>query len=525
MSVGPMALLVKALGRELRTSMRSYSSGAPAVKMYIDGQFVDSESTEFTDVHDPATNRLLCRTPKSTKEEMERAVECAKTAFQKWKNTSVLTRQTLMLKYQAQVREHSKQIAEIIVQENGKTMADAEGDVLRGLQVIDACTAIPILQMGESVPNIATDMDTISYKVPIGVTASICPFNFPAMIPLWSFPVTVACGNAAILKPSERVPGASMILADLFAKAGAPPGLLNVIHGQHQAVDFICEHPDIKAVSFVGSDPAGKHIYKLANEHGKRVQCNMAAKNHCVVMPDANRKMSLSQIVGAAFGAAGQRCMALSVAIFVGKSGEWIPELVEAARKLKVNAGHVPGTDLGPVISPQSKTRIRDLVDSGVKDGASLDLDGRDIVVPGYETGNFVGPTVLSGVKPFMKCYTEEIFGPVLCCLSAGTLDEAIEIINRNPYGNGTAIFTTNGATARAFVNRIEAGQVGVNVPIPVPLPMFSFTGNKGSFLGDNHFYGKYGINFHTQTKTVTQLWRSSDATDTVASTAMPTMQ
>ncbi|KAF7393137.1 hypothetical protein HZH66_008970 [Vespula vulgaris] len=520
-----MALLTRIIKCEARHISRLYSSSPPTVKMYIDGQFVESKATEFTDVHDPATNELICRTPKCTKEEMERAVENAKNAYEKWRNTSVLTRQNLMLKYQALIREHSKEIAENMVKENGKTLLDAEGDILRGLQVVDACTSIPMLQMGESTPNIATDMDIISYKISLGVTASICPFNFPAMIPLWSFPVSVACGNTTILKPSERVPGASMILADLFTKAGAPPGLLNVIHGQHAAVDFICEHPNIKAVSFVGSDQAGKYIYKQSSAHGKRVQCNMGAKNHCVVLPDANKNKTISQITGAAFGAAGQRCMALSVAIFVGKSKEWIGELVEAAKRLKVNAGHVPGTDLGPVISPQSKQRIYDLVESGVKEGVGLPLDGRGIVVPGYERGNFIGPTILTGVKSSMKCYTEEIFGPVLSCMFADTLDEAIDIINKNPYGNGTAVFTNNGATARKFVDRIEAGQVGVNVPIPVPLPMFSFTGNKGSFLGDNHFYGKYAVNFYTQTKTVTQLWRSGDASNIASSTAMPTMQ
>ncbi|XP_014471882.1 PREDICTED: probable methylmalonate-semialdehyde dehydrogenase [acylating], mitochondrial [Dinoponera quadriceps] len=520
-----MSLLARIAKCEIRFTTRFYSNAAPTVKMYIDGQFVESKATEFTDVHNPATNQLLCRTPKCTKDEMESAVQSARNTYKKWRNTSILTRQSLMLKYQALIREHSKEIAENIVRENGKTMADAEGDVLRGLQVVDACASIPMLQMGESSTNIATDMDIISYKVPLGITASICPFNFPAMIPLWSFPISVACGNAAILKPSERVPGASMILADLFTRAGAPAGLLSVIHGQREAVNFICEHPDIKAVSFVGSDQAGQYIYKQSSAHGKRVQCNMGAKNHCIVLPDANKNKTLSQIVGAAFGAAGQRCMALSVAIFVGRSKEWITELVQAAKRLKVNAGHVPGTDLGPVISPQAKQRICELIESGVKDGAKLPLDGRGIVVPSYENGNFVGPSLLIDVKPTMKCYTEEIFGPVLSCIFVDTTEEAINIINKNPYGNGTAVFTTNGATARAFVNRIEVGQVGINVPIPVPLPMFSFTGNKGSFLGDSHFYGKHGVNFHTQTKTITQLWRSDDATDIASSTAMPTMQ
>lgn len=261
------------------------------------------------------------------------------------------------------------------------------------------CAGIPSLLLGESMGNIATDMDTISYRIPLGVTGSICPFNFPAMVPLWTFPISIACGNATVLKPSERVPGASMILADLFAKSGAPAGLLNIVHGQREAVNFICDHPDIRAVSFVGSDHAGKYIYERSSTHGKRVQCNNGAKNHCVVLPDANKNKSISQIVGAAFGAAGQRCMALSVAVFVGKSKEWIPEIVEAAKKLNVNAGHVPGADLGPVISPQSKQRICELIESAAKEGANLPLDGRGIKVPNFEKGNFVGPTVITSVK------------------------------------------------------------------------------------------------------------------------------
>lgn len=300
---------------------------------------------------------------------------------------------------------------------------------------------------------------------------------------------------------------------------------MQVIHGAHDAVNFICDNPDIKAVSFVGSDQAGKYIYERAGRNGKRVQSNMGAKNHGVIMADANKEHTLNQLAGAAFGAAGQRCMALSTAVFVGEAKEWIPELVSRAQKLKVNAGHVPGTDLGPVISPQSKQRIHHLIESGVKEGAKLVLDGRNITVKGYEKGNFVGPTILTDVKVGMECYREEIFGPVLVCLCVDTFDEAIELINNNPYGNGTAIFTNNGATARKFVNQIDVGQVGINVPIPVPLPMFSFTGSRGSFLGDNHFYGKQGIKFYTQTKTVTQLWREGDVTHSQAAVAMPTMK
>jgi malonate-semialdehyde dehydrogenase (acetylating)/methylmalonate-semialdehyde dehydrogenase len=316
-----------------------------------------------------------------------------------------------------------------------------------------------------------------------------------------------------------------MMLVEMLMEAGAPKGVVNVIHGQHESVNFICDNPAIKAISFVGSDQAGKYIYERGSKNGKRVQSNMGAKNHGVIMADANKEQTLNQLVGAAFGAAGQRCMALSTAVFVGEARNWLPDLVERASKLKVNAGHEPDADLGPVISPQAKKRICDLVETGVKDGAKLLLDGRGIVVPGYEKGNFVGPTILADVKANMKCYTEEIFGPVLVTLSVDTLDDAIHLINSNPYGNGTAIFTTNGATARKFTQDIDVGQVGVNVPIPVPLPMFSFTGSRGSFMGDANFYGKAGINFYTQLKTVTQMWREQDATDSKAHVAMPVMR
>jgi len=315
------------------------------------------------------------------------------------------------------------------------------------------------------------------------------------------------------MKPSEKDPGACMMLVQLAKDAGIPDGCVNVIHGAHKAVDFICENPDIKAISFVGSDQAGQYIYEKGSKNGKRVQSNMGAKNHGVIMPDANKEAALNQLTAAAFGAAGQRCMALSTAVFVGKTKEWIPDLVAKAKKLRVTAGNEPGADLGPLISKDAKKRVLDLVESGAKEGAKIVLDGRDIKVKGYEKGNFVGPTILTDVKPTMKCYTEEIFGPVLVCLNVDSLDEAIDVINKNPYGNGTAIFTTNGATARKFTQLIDVGQVGINVPIPVPLPMFSFTGSRGSFRGDANFYGKAGINFFTQLKTVTQMWREDDAT------------
>lgn len=392
-------------------------------------------------------------------------------------------------------------------------------------EVVEHMCSITSLQMGEVSQNVAKDMDTYSHTLPIGVCAGITPFNFPAMIPLWMFPVAITCGNTMVIKPSERDPGATMMLMEMLTEAGCPPGVVNVIHGAHDAVNFVCDHPDIRAVSFVGSDQAGKYIYERAGRTGKRVQANMGAKNHGIIMADANKEHTLNQLAGAAFGAAGQRCMALSTAVFVGEAREWIPDLVERAKALRVNAGHVAGTDVGPVISPASKQRIHALIASGIKEGASCVLDGRDCVVPGFEQGNFVGPTILTDVRTDMECYKEEIFGPVLVCLCVDTLDEAIAMVNKNPYGNGTAVFTTNGATARKFVHQIDAGQVGVNVPIPVPLPMFSFTGSRGSFWGDNHFYGKQGIKFYTQTKTVTQLWRESDVTHTRAAVAMPTMK
>lgn len=505
---------------------RYYSSGvAPTTKLFIDGQFVESKTNNWIDLHNPATNKVISRVPKATPQEMQEALESSIKAFKTWSQTSVLSRQQIMFNLQALIKKNMRKLAESITEEQGKTLIDAEGDVLRGLQVVEHCCSIPSLTMGENVPNIGKDMDCYSLTLPLGVTAGIAPFNFPAMIPLWMFPVAIACGNTSILKPSERVPGATMILMELLNKAGCPPGVVNVIHGTHDCVNFICDAPQIKAVSFVGSDQAGKYIYARAGRNGKRVQSNMGAKNHGVIMVDANKENTLNQLTGAAFGAAGQRCMALSTAIFVGEAQEWISDLVERAKKLKINAGHIPGTDIGPVISPESKQRIFDLIQSGVDEGAELLLDGRDIKVPGYENGNFVGPTILSNVKPNMRCYKEEIFGPVLVILKAERIEDAIDIVNRNPYGNGTAVFTTNGATARKFVNEIDVGNVGINVPIPVPLPMFSFTGTRGSFWGDHHFYGKQGVKFYTQTKTVTQLWRQSDVSHSQASVSMPILK
>ncbi|XP_059045084.1 probable methylmalonate-semialdehyde dehydrogenase [acylating], mitochondrial [Achroia grisella] len=504
---------------------RNYSSSAPTTKLYIDGQFIDSKTSNWIELTNPATNEVIGRVPETTQQELNDALDAAKTAYKTWSQSTILTRQQLMFKYARLLRENQSKLAAKITEEQGKTIADAEGDVLRGIQLVEHCCSITTLQLGDSIQNIAKDMDTHSYKVPLGVVGGVAAFNFPVMIPLWMIPPALVTGNTCIIKPSEQDPGATLMLMELLQEAGAPRGVVNAIHGTHDPVNFICDQPDIKAVSFVGGDAAGKHIYKRASAAGKRVQSNMGAKNHGVIMPDANKEHTLNQLAGAAFGAAGQRCMALSTAVFVGEAKQWIPDLVERAKGLKVNAGHVPGTDVGPVISIRAKERILRLIESGIKEGAKLPLDGRGIKVSGFEKGNFVGPTILTEVTPSMECYKEEIFGPVLVCLFVDTLDKAIQMINSNPYGNGTAVFTTNGATARKFVSEIDVGQVGVNVPIPVPLSMFSFSGTRGSFLGTNHFCGKQGIDFFTELKTVVSLWRQSDVSHTRAAVSMPTQQ
>nr|CAD1818344.1 unnamed protein product [Ananas comosus var. bracteatus] len=494
------------------------------VRNLIGGEFVESQSEESIDVINPATQEVVSRVPLTTKEEFKAAVDAAKGAFPQWRNTPVTTRQRVMFKLQELIRRDMDKLALNITTEQGKTLKDAQGDVFRGLEVVEHACGMATLQMGEYVTNVSHGIDTYSIREPLGVCAGICPFNFPAMIPLWMFPMAVTCGNTFILKPSEKDPGASMMLAELALEAGLPNGVLNIVHGTNDTVNNICDDDDIKAISFVGSNTAGMHIYARAAAKGKRVQSNMGAKNHAVVLPDASVDATLNCLVAAGFGAAGQRCMALSTAVFVGDSKPWEDELVECAKSLKVSAGVEPGTDLGPVISKQAKDRIYRLIQSGIESGARVVLDGRNIGVPGYEDGNFVGPTILADVTSDMECYKEEIFGPVLLLMKAESLDEAIKVVNSNKYGNGASIFTTSGVSARKFQSEIEAGQVGINVPIPVPLPFFSFTGSKASFAGDLNFYGKAGVQFYTQIKTVTQHWKDSSSSQGV-SLAMPTSQ
>ncbi|TPX18830.1 uncharacterized protein E0L32_011509 [Thyridium curvatum] len=479
---------------------------------FLNNEFVPSSTTEWLEVHDPATNDVVTLVPKSTPQELQAAVASARDAVPGWQQTSIMKRQQVIFKLTNLIREHTDDLATAIVKEQGKTFGDAKGDVLRGLQVCETACGITT-QLPGQVLEVAKDMETRSYREPLGIVAAICPFNFPAMIPLWSLPIAIVTGNCLILKPSERVPGAAMIIAELCRLAGVPPGVVNVVHGAHETVNFLLDEPEIKAISFVGSNKAGEYIHSRATANGKRVQANLGAKNHAALLPDADRSHALKSIAGAAFGAAGQRCMALSALVLVGSSKEWIDELVQVSSSFQVGPGFAKDSDLGPLISPQSRQRCEDIIASAEVEGAKIVLDGRGKAPEGFPRGNWVAPTIITGVKPHMRCYKEEIFAPVLVCLEADTLEEAVKIINANPYGNGAVVFTRSGPAASSFQKSVQAGQVGVNVPIPVPLPMFSFTGNKSSVAGTGlpNFYGADGLRFYTQWKTVTSFWNSSD--------------
>ncbi|MEY4581637.1 MAG: hypothetical protein RL701_6340 [Pseudomonadota bacterium] len=483
------------------------------VRLLINGEFVASSPTERRPIINPATQEVLGYTPYATPDEVNAAVSAAKDAFATWRHTPIAARMRIMLRFQALIREHLPRIARVLTDEQGKTLADAEGDITRGLEVVEHACSVGTLQLGEFAENVAGGVDTYTLRQPIGVCVGITPFNFPAMIPLWMFPMAIACGNTFVLKPSEQDPMSTMELVRLALEAGIPAGVLNVVHGGKQVVDALCVHPDVAAVSIVGSTAVGTHVYNLASQHGKRVQSMMGAKNHAVVLPDANKEQTLNALAGASFGAAGQRCMATSVAVFVGNAKEWLPDLEKRVKALTVNAGTEPGTDIGPVISKPAKARIEQLIASGVAEGATLLLDGRGVAVPGYDQGNFVGPTIFAGVNTTMRIYTEEIFGPVLVCLEVDTLADAIALVNKNPFGNGVGLFTQSGAAARRFQHEVDVGQVGINVPIPVPVPFFSFTGSRGSKLGDLGPYGKQVVQFYTQTKTVTARWFDDDST------------
>lgn len=493
-------------------------SGIRVYQNYIGGKWKAASSSKFFDIKNPALDVTVAQTPMSNLTDFEEAVKVADDTFKTWRNVSVGERIRYMLKYQHLLRQNIDELAKLISEEQGKTLLDAKGDVIRGIEVVEHCASFGTLLLGDSLQNISNSMDLHSYKYPLGVCAGVAPFNFPAMIPLWMYTTGITCGNTYILKPSERVSGTAMMLMELLEQTGLPAGVVNMVHGGKDIVDGILDHPKIKAVSFVGSSHVGEYLYKRGTQNGKRVQSNLGAKNHALIMPDANKDDVINSITSAGFGASGQRCMALSVAIFVGESQKWIEDVIEKAQTLKISIG-TENPDLGPLISREQKERITKIIHNAKKEGASVRLDGTNFVHPTYKNGYFIGPTLIDNVTTSMECYNEEIFGPVLCVIRANSFEEALKIINDNKYGNGTAIFTKSGAVARTFQHEVEAGQIGINVPIPVPLPMFSFTGNKSSFLGDINFYGKGAVQFYTQYKTVTSKWKT---TVDEFSTAMP---
>ena len=485
---------------------------AKVLDLYINGEFRSGHGPDTFPVLNPATQDILVEAPFATTDEINEAVAAAKTAFVQWRSVPAPERARLMMKYQMLLKEKQDEIAEILSQETGKTFADAQGDVWRGIEVAEQACNVPAMMMGETSENVARGIDTYSLIQPLGVCVGITPFNFPAMIPLWMFPMAIACGNTFILKPSEQDPMTPNRLVELFYECGFPENLLQLIHGGKDQVNALITHPDTKAISFVGSVAVGQHVYRTGTDSLKRVQCLTGAKNHMVIMPDADKDQAINSLVGSSVGAAGQRCMAISVALFVGSAQQWIPDVAKAMSEVRPGAWDDNGAGYGPQISPQAKARILDYIEKGKQEGANCLLDGSDCSVDGLPQGNWVGPTLFSDVTPKMTIYTDEIFGPVLVAVNADTLEEAISLINANPYGNGTSLFTSSGGAARKFQNEIEVGQVGINIPIPVPLPFFSFTGWKNSFYGDHHVYGKQAIRFYTETKTITARWFSSDS-------------
>ncbi|XP_016468912.1 methylmalonate-semialdehyde dehydrogenase [acylating], mitochondrial isoform X2 [Nicotiana tabacum] len=472
----------------------------------IGGRFVDSQSSASVD----ATQQVVSQVPLSTGEELKAAVFEAKRAFPLWQHTPVTTRQRIMFKLQELIQRDIDKLAFAIATEQGKTLKDAYSEVQRGLEIVECACGGAALQTGEFVSNMSNGIDTFSIREPLGVCAGICPFTFPAMIPLWMFHVAISCGNTYILKPSEKSPGACKILAELVLEAGLPNGVLNIIHGTNDIVNAICDDDDIEVVSFVGSDAAQLYMHgrPLAN-NSKCVKANAGAKNYAIVMPDANVEATLNALVAAGFGAAGQRCTTINIVVFVGGSNSWEDKLAERAKALKVNAGTEPGAALGPVISKQVREHISKLIQAIVDSGARLVLDGRQIAVSKYESGNFFGPTILSDVTEDIECAKEEILGPVLLCMQANSIDEAINLVNQNKkYCNGTSIFTGSGALARKFQIEIETRQVCINAAVPAPLPLFSLTCSELSLAGDINANGKAGVQFYTQIKTVTQQWK-----------------
>jgi malonate-semialdehyde dehydrogenase (acetylating)/methylmalonate-semialdehyde dehydrogenase len=478
------------------------------IEHWIGGSATGGTGSRRAPVYNPATGRQQHEVVLAEAADVDAAVAAAKTAFASWSQSSLSKRTKILFAFRELVNANVQQLAEIVSDEHGKVLSDAAGEVQRGLEVVEFACGIPQLLKGEYSDQASTGVDVFSFREPLGVVAGITPFNFPVMVPMWMHPVAIACGNTFVLKPSERDPSASTFVADLWRRAGLPDGVFNVVHGDKVAVDAILDHPDIAAVSFVGSTPIAKYIHGKATATGKRVQALGGAKNHAIVLPDADLEFAANHLSAAAFGSAGERCMAISAAVAVGGAGDPLMDLLtRKASDVVVGSGRDPRSEMGPVVTAAAKDRIETLIGRGEQQGAKVTVDGRGLTVPGFEDGFFVGPTVIDQVGTEMDVYTEEIFGPVLSVVRSDSVDAAIDLINANPYGNGTAIFTSSGEAARRFQRGVNVGMIGINVPIPVPMAYYSFGGWKDSLFGDKHIHGPEGVSFYTRGKVVTSRW------------------
>jgi malonate-semialdehyde dehydrogenase (acetylating)/methylmalonate-semialdehyde dehydrogenase len=492
---------------------------------YAQGAVLEARPGRFADVFNPATGAAEKRVPLATASEVGAVVAVAKAAWPAWAKTPPLRRARILDRFKFLLQENADKIAELISSEHGKTHDDALGEVTRGLEVVEFAVGIPHLLKGEVTENVGTNVDSHSLRQPLGVVAGITPFNFPCMVPMWMFPVALACGNCFVLKPSERDPSAPLFIAELLAQAGVPDGVFNVVNGDKEAVDALLTHPDVKAVSFVGSTPIARYIYSTGTAHGKRVQALGGAKNHAIIMPDADIDMAVGALMGAAYGSAGERCMAISVAVPVGEAtaNALIERLAPKIEALKVGPASDRSSEMGPLVTAQHLAKVRGYIDQGVAEGAKLVVDGRTFTAPqGYEKGYYVGGSLFDNVTPDMTIWKEEIFGPVLSVARAKNYDEAVALVSRHEYGNGVAVFTRDGDAARAFAHDIEVGMVGVNVPIPVPMAFHSFGGWKASLFGDHHMHGPEGVRFYTRLKTITTRWPTGMRSE--AEFVMPTM-
>jgi malonate-semialdehyde dehydrogenase (acetylating) / methylmalonate-semialdehyde dehydrogenase len=474
---------------------------------WIDGKPHGAPAEETGDVYDPATGELAGRVDFAGAAEVDLAVAAARRAFEGWRDASLARRTQVLFAFRDLVVRHRDEIAGLITSEHGKTLEDAAGELQRGLEVVEFACGIPHLLKGGFAENVSTAVDSFSLRQPLGVVAGITPFNFPAMVPMWMFPIAIACGNTFVLKPSEKDPSTSVLLAQLWAEAGLPEGVFNVVQGTKPAVDGLLTHPDVRAISFVGSTPIARYVYETGTSHGKRVQALGGAKNHMVVLPDADLDLAADAAVNAGFGSAGERCMAISVVVAVDPVGdELVAKISDRISALRVGDGR-RGCDMGPLVTRAHRDKVEGYLDAGIASGASLVVDGRTWPIDGDENGFWLGPSMFDHVEPEMSIYHDEIFGPVLSVVRAGSYDDAVDLVNTNPYGNGTAIFTNDGGAARKFQHEVEIGMVGVNVPIPVPMAFFSFGGWKSSLFGDTNVHGPDGVHFYTRIKTVTARW------------------